>query len=1414
MVRKKHAFKKKALSVIASSAIVASSFAGVSTYSPLEASAALKTANHQLEKTKLSRLTNLSEVTSLANSEEAVQELIIVGDGETNVSKQLTKLGVEVKINHKNYVYLADVPTNKIYDVIDMDGVTTVGKNEKVQLDKVDPEELNVEGQNEVKKDAVVTPEQIETHPETGVTEFHKKYDGSGVRVGIIDSGPDAGHESFTEKPEDFEQTRKYGESKIVGVGDYTISSRRLAYPIEDRYKDFLDDSTNELSEGDVLFDGGHEEGDSITVSKESGDVSFNTTNIDAADDTLYYGETAFEADADLNGDGVPYKDEDDKLVGERDNFSVLLADDQVYIDTDADNDFTDETAYSNDEAGTFDYDLSNDTVGANFRVNDLTRDFLGAGIKLVNLYTDLNGHGSHVAGITAADGPLVENEFGAVAGQGVAPGAELVGLRVFQEEGGAFNWSIQTAMVDAALPESEGGFDVDIANLSLGSSPDLNDGTGSYGELMTLLTNKFDISFVTSAGNAGPGIDTVGSPGDVDSNITVGASIDADNWAKEYNSYPYGKNEDGTPKEGNGLWYFSSVGPNEIGDQKPEIVAPGSAFAAHPVHMGPYVVMQGTSMSSPYVAGAVALLKSAALKDRVPFNTELAKEALVQTADPIEGYNRAQQGGGLINVPAAYEYLKANNDAVVKKVEVTVFHGEKVSGGPGLYVRNKDIPETVEVLVENPTDEAKNLSVKASEDWFTPSVSSLSLAAGESQLITVSYDKDKLVTGVNAGTLVFDDASTSYVEARSAQTIVTGYEFTTENDHRFSVTDEVQSSQTKGYTFDVESGVSEIRFSLSALVENDEYQGRVRIIAFGPDGIEEYNEFAGYAGYGAEGLKSHDVVVPSPKAGVWEVHVYGTSDPVEGKVMNKYQLEAIAQDVVAAPGKIDLGKTDSKEVTKSVSFTNYLKDTKDVKVVGVPFSGTESTTKEVEVPGNNQYYKQEIKVKNNVSLSVQTSNPTVATDDVDLYLKNEAGDIVTYSAGASSDEKFSVSSLPDGTYTIEIEGFATANPTTTVDLAVSEFSVLSPGEEGKGSVDADATKTLHVGESMTTDVSITTPESSEDSIAAVYLLDAKTDEVLSLVPITVDGDIINVVSGADREETAIAASHEMYPEGGADTVVVTTGYDFPDALSAGPLASQFDAPIIPVRANGELSDKALNEIERLGAKNVYIVGGETAVKASVVNRLNTISISSDNIERLAGANRYETNLAIVKELQDLGMTGNGVFLATGQTYADALSAASVAGEKGMPIVLTNGKDISEETSKVLEDEDVYVLGGETAVPEEVLAEADKVALSVTRLGGANRYGTLVEILKEFDVSSDKLFAASGMDYPDALAAAPLVTQKNGLLLLVGPDKLPNEVEAYLTKYNYTHNVNSVTVLGGDTAVSQDVKDALQKKLK
>ncbi|MFP3471107.1 hypothetical protein R0J90_13780, partial [Micrococcus sp. SIMBA_144] len=79
---------------------------------------------------------------------------------------------------------------------------------------------------------------------------------------------------------------------------------------------------------------------------------------------------------------------------------------------------------------------------------------------------------------------------------------------------------------------------------------------------------------------------------------------------------------------------------------------------------------------------------------------------------------------------------MKNNFINNVKEVNVQVYHGEKVSGGPGLYVRNQEVPDKVEVLIQNPTNETKELTIKPRASWFTPSKQSITLKARQTEKI------------------------------------------------------------------------------------------------------------------------------------------------------------------------------------------------------------------------------------------------------------------------------------------------------------------------------------------------------------------------------------------------------------------------------------------------------------------------------------------------------------------------------------------------------------------------------------------------------------------------------------------------------------------------------------------------------
>ncbi|MGK0468137.1 MAG: putative cell wall-binding protein [Clostridium sp.] len=210
----------------------------------------------------------------------------------------------------------------------------------------------------------------------------------------------------------------------------------------------------------------------------------------------------------------------------------------------------------------------------------------------------------------------------------------------------------------------------------------------------------------------------------------------------------------------------------------------------------------------------------------------------------------------------------------------------------------------------------------------------------------------------------------------------------------------------------------------------------------------------------------------------------------------------------------------------------------------------------------------------------------------------------------------------------------------------------------------------------------------------------------------------------------------------------MATGKNFPDALSAAPLAKQLNAPILLV---GKTLDSTLNtELIRLNVKNVFIVGGEGAVSKAIKEQLEQNHLT---VTRLAGNNRYVTSLNIANYIVEKFNVGTEIVVATGEGFPDALSIAPIAANKGMPIILSPKNQFPDSAKKYITDNKVtkaFVIGGTGVISDKVMQQLP----SPERLGGADRFVTNVTILNRFasDISFDKTYVATGNNFPDALA--------------------------------------------------------------
>jgi putative cell wall-binding protein len=193
-------------------------------------------------------------------------------------------------------------------------------------------------------------------------------------------------------------------------------------------------------------------------------------------------------------------------------------------------------------------------------------------------------------------------------------------------------------------------------------------------------------------------------------------------------------------------------------------------------------------------------------------------------------------------------------------------------------------------------------------------------------------------------------------------------------------------------------------------------------------------------------------------------------------------------------------------------------------------------------------------------------------------------------------------------------------------------------------------------------------------------------------------------------------------------------------------------------------------------------------------------------VTRISGTNRYATAAAI--SAFSRAYSGYAV-LARGDHYADALAGVPLAAAYQAPILLTPVNSLAPETRAELQELDVhtvFILGGTAAVGQAVEDELVEMGLTVERIKGANRFATATAIAGWVAPSgSYSAVVASGMDYPDALAAASYAGSLGYPILLVEKDRVPADTAAALEELGVAETI----LVGGSAVVSDAVMDKL-----
>jgi len=291
---------------------------------------------------------------------------------------------------------------------------------------------------------------------------------------------------------------------------------------------------------------------------------------------------------------------------------------------------------------------------------------------RVLSIVTVVGSHGTHVAGIAAANFP------GEPARNGIAPGARILSVKIGDTRLGSSADGTGYLRALAACAQ----YRVDLMNMSFGGPGDYQNGNDRANRIIRRLVQDYGVTAFLSVGNAGPALSTLGSPGDTPEAIGVGAFVSKEMAASLY-AAPTGSAQT--------AYGFTSRGPAKAGHLGVDILGPGGAIA--PVafdSLSRSQLMNGTSMSSPSVAGVGALLISGAKQAGLKHSPARIKAALMNTARPVEGVEPWAQGPGLAQVGPAFEHLRAQQAITAYdihfKVETTA---NTLANGGGLYWRD-----------------------------------------------------------------------------------------------------------------------------------------------------------------------------------------------------------------------------------------------------------------------------------------------------------------------------------------------------------------------------------------------------------------------------------------------------------------------------------------------------------------------------------------------------------------------------------------------------------------------------------------------------------------------------------------------------------------------------------------------------